>query len=464
MMKLIKPQFIPPLDNEFQPAVLANNAFRNTVIESNQVQPFVLGLERSDGSLSRYETFVYPDDHPNSVENLMYIERLVKFLLWQRGGWRIYAGGSPVIGKYLQNIYSPSGARAFDYHFMGEKVYQRTFTIMPCTISDVPQNSEHETSLGRHLDGYRIGFDLGASDIKVSAVVNGEAIFSTEIVWEPGKQTNPAYHYEKIKIALDLAASKMPKVDAIGGSSAGIYINNCPMVATLFRGIPDERFDEIRNLFRRISDEYGVPLEIANDGEITALAGSMSLNDNCVLGIALGSSEAGGFVTRGGKITNWLNELAFCPVDYNPKAPTDEWSTDRGCGGSYFSQQCVFRLAPKAGINLPQDMPATEKLKLVQEKLESGHAGAEKIWQSIGIYMGYAIAHYADFYDLRHILILGRCTSGSGGAIILNKADQVLQAEFPDLAKQIEIHLPDEKIRRVGQSIAAASLPNLMKW
>ena len=263
--------------------MLANQAFKKAVTDTGKPQAYVLGIERADGSLSRYETVVFPDDHPRSAENLMYIERLVKFLLWQRGGWRIYAGGSQVIGEYLQNAYSPSGSRAFDYTFMGERVFQRTFTVTPCKVVDVPPNCEHEVSLGRHLEGYRIGFDLGASDIKVSAVVNGKAIFSTEIEWEPGKQTDSRYHYEKIKAALNLAASKMPKIDAIGGSSAGIYINNRPMVAPLFRGIPAERFDEIRNMFQRISDEFSKPLVIVNDGEVTALAGSMSLNDNSVL-------------------------------------------------------------------------------------------------------------------------------------------------------------------------------------
>jgi len=214
-------------------------------------------------------------------------------------------------------------------------------------------------------------------------------------------------------------------------------------------------------MFLEIRDEMGVPLEIVNDGEVTALAGSMSLEDNSVLGIAMGSSEAAGYVTSEGNITDWLNELAFAPVDYNPNAPVDEWSGDNGVGALYFSQQCVFRLAPRVGIDIPQDITDAKKLKFVQEKLEAGHDGAEQIWQSMGIYLGYTIAHYADFYDIKHVLILGRCTSGKGGPIMLAGAIEVLQAEFPELASQINIQLPDEKSRRVGQSIAAASLPDL---
>jgi predicted NBD/HSP70 family sugar kinase len=251
----------------------------------------------------------------------------------------------------------------------------------------------------------------------------------------------------------------MLQVDAIGGSSAGVYINNRPMVASLFRGIPPERFDEVRNMFLRIRAELGVPLEIVNDGEVTALAGSMSLEDNAVLGVALGSSEAAGYVTPRGNITDWLNELAFAPVDYSPDAPVDEWSGDRGCGALYFSQQCVFRLAPKAGIELPVNVTDAAKLEAVQEKLEAGHRGARQIWQSMGYYLGYGIAHYADFYELKHVLILGRCTSGQGGPLMLESANEVLQAEFPELAARINLQLPDEKSRRVGQSIAAASLP-----
>ena len=228
----------------------------------------------------------------------------------------------------------------------------------------------------------------------------------------------------------------MPRLDAIGGSSAGVIVDNRPMVASLFRGIPADRFGEIREMFLRIRDEFGVPLEVANDGDVTALAGAMSLDDNAVLGIALGSSEAAGYVNPEGAITGWLNELAFAPVDYNPGAAVDEWSGDAGVGAQYFSQQCVFRLAPAVGIALPADATNAEKLKHVQTALEAGHEGARKIWESIGVYLGYGIAHYADFYDLRHVLILGRVTSGRGGDIILDGAKAVLEAEFPELASR----------------------------
>jgi predicted NBD/HSP70 family sugar kinase len=457
----VTPTLTPPLDPVFVPAALYNRAFQDAV-GANGV-PLIIGLERGPGIVSIFETKVFPEDHSRADENLFYVERIVKFLLWQRGGYKIYMGGPRNIGEHIQKVYAPGGVRQFDYDFMSTQVYERPFEVILCTPDEVPPANEAGKALGRHLDGCRIGFDLGASDRKVSAVMDGEVVYSEEVIWEPRKQTDPNYHYQEIMSALKTAASKMPRVDAVGGSSAGIYIDNRPKVASLYRGIPKERFGEIDNLFLRIRDEMGVPLEVINDGDVTALAGSMSLEDNGVLGIAMGSSEATGYVDLQGNILGWLNELAFAPVDYNSEAPYEEWSGDRGVGARYFSQQCVFRLAPKVGIDIPDNTTDAQKLKFVQTRLEAGHEGARQIWESMGIYLGYTLAHYADFYDIRHVLILGRCTSGSGGDLILEGANKVLQAEFPELAARINVQLPDEKSRRVGQSIAAASLPALTK-
>src|SRR5215211_3177010 len=449
----------PPLDEDFRPAVLVNRNFQH------RVKPVgvraVIGLERIGGEISRFETLVYPEGHPDFERNLPYIERIVKFLLWQRGGHTVYMGAPKAIVEHIRRVYSSSGARKFDSHFMGTLVYEKEFSVVACTAEEVPAARERGKPLGRNLNGCRIGFDLGASDRKVSAVVDGDAIYSEEVVWEPRKHTDPKYHYHEIMTALKSAASKLPRLDAIGGSSAGIYVENRPMVASLFRGIPQEQFGEIKNMFLRIRAEMGVPLEVMNDGDVTALAGSMSIGDNGILGIALGSSEAAGYVNMEGRLMGWLNELAFAPVDYNPNAPVDECSGDKGCGASYFSQQCVFRLAPRAGVEIPAAAGVTdaEKLKFVQKKLEEGDLGAQKIWESMGVYLGYGIAHYADFYDIKHVLILGRCTSGRGGDLLLEGVKEVFSTEFPALLQKIELHLPDEKIRRVGQSVAAASLP-----
>lgn len=458
-----KPKVIPSLHPNFVPAALWNRAFREAAQGDAQAVPLVIGLERADGSLSRYETAVFPSEHSLFKASLRYAERLVKSLLWMRGGHKIIVGGPEATGEYIKKSYSRKGARAFDAGLMST-AYDKKFAVEITAPDAVPLALEKTRPLGRHLDGCRIGFDLGASDRKVCAVIEGEPVFTEEVPWDPRNQSDPSYHYHQIMSVLHLAASYLPRVDAIGGSAAGIYIDNQARVASLFRGIPRDLFKKrIRKMFLRMQKEWRVPLEIVNDGEVTALAGSMSLNADRVLGIAFGSSQAGGYVNDRGNITGWLNELAFAPIDYHEQAPVDEWSGDIGCGVQYFSQQAVFRLAYAAGISLDESLLPVDKLKAVQELLGKGDERAKQIFETIGCYLGYGIAHYADFYDMAHVLILGRVTSGEAGPIILEKAKEVLRAEFPELAGRLSLHLPDEESRRVGQAVAAASLPVIEK-
>jgi predicted NBD/HSP70 family sugar kinase len=457
--RLASPVIQAPLDPDFRPAVLAHQAFRRALSEAGEAVPLVFALERSEASISRYATSLLPEGHPRSDDNLPCAERLLKFLLWQVGAWRVHVAAPARVVRYLWACYQPDGPRAFDARFMGEQVYGRPFTLAEASPADIPEADENRQSLGRHLGGCRIGFDLGATDIKVSAVIDGQAVFSQEIEWQPREQTDPAYHRDHIRAALRLAAAHLPRLDAVGGSSAGVYIDNRPKVASLFRGLPPERFGEVRDLFIDLQSELGVPLAVVNDGEVAALAGSMSLEENPVMGIAMGSSQAAGYVTADGALTDWLNELAFAPVDYSPRAPIEEWSGDRGCGASYFSQQAVFRLASSAGLAIPEDLTPARRLEFAQARLEAGDEAAVGIWKTMGVYLGYAIAHYAEFYDLRHVLLLGRCTSGPGGPLMVDEARAVLNAEFPTLAARLQLHLPDERSRRIGQAIAAASLP-----
>ncbi|MCC6443695.1 MAG: ROK family protein [Armatimonadetes bacterium] len=460
--RLIAPKITPVLDPLFRPAVLANRAFRKSLKEAGQSQPVIVAIEQADGSIFHFNTEMAAGDSEAAVEaNFFYLERFIKFILWSRGGYRVYVTGPASLIKKLQNYYVETANGQFDADIMGNRIYEKPFEIVQATPGTVPAPYEATKPLGRHLDGCRIGFDLGASDRKAAAVLDGEVVFSDETPWDPSKQSDPSYHYDGISDSLKKAAANLPRVDAIGGSSAGVYVNNRAKVASLFRSVPKDLFDaKIKDIFLNLRKEWNnIPFEVANDGEVTALAGSMSLKDNGVLGIALGSSQAVGYVTLEGNITSWLNELAFVPVDYRPEGPADEWSGDRGCGVQYFSQQCVSRLLAPAGIEADLAMPAPERLKVVQALMQEGDYRAEKIYQTIGTYLGYAIAHYVDFYDVKHVLILGRVTTGDGGAVIINGAKEVLKAEFPDLAEKVNFTTPDERDKRHGQAIAAASLP-----
>lgn len=455
----VEVQCTPVLDPEFLPAVLWNRAYRRLVAQARDRVPLGLALARTDGTVFIYHTQILPHTGRNVALNLRYVERLLKFLLWQKGGPKILVSGCPRLARALAGIYCPQGERKFDWEIFSRRMFAQPLTVT--VAARLP--AAHETSLrvGRHLDGCRIGFDLGGSDRKCAAVINGKVVFSEEVKWNPYFQSDPWYHLEGINDSIRRAAAHLPRIDAIGGSAAGDYANNEVLVASLFRGISDADFNRhIRRIFYALKEWWGgVPFEVFNDGEVTALAGSMSLKANGVLGISMGTSVAAGYVRPDGNLTCWLNELAFVPVDYRDYAPVDEWSGDAGCSVQYFSQQGVGRLAKRAGLGLPEQMPLAEQLGKVQELLAGGDERARRIFETMGTAFGYALAHFAEFYEIQNLLLLGRVASGQGGDIILRNARATLEVEFPELAERIRMHTPDEKFKRHGQAIAAASLP-----
>lgn len=457
----VTPNVPMPLDKGFCPSILGNRNYRDAVGRSDSTSAMIIALERTDGCVSRLDLTVFMPGSEHDADTLRYVERQIKALLWARGGSVLHLSGPAVLCEQLSAIYSPGGARAYDANRM-KVVYDRDFEIRIVAPEDVPAAKRRSIPIGGHLDGCRIGFDLGASDYKLSAVVDGEPVFTTEIPWNPSVQTDPQYHIQRISEGLKLAAEHLPRVDAIGGSAAGAYVDNMAKYASLFRSVPADAFHEhIRPIFLNLAKEWSVPFEVLNDGEVTALAGAMSLKEHSLLGIAMGSSEATGFVNEESLFTGNYNELAYVPVDFNPDAAIDPIADDIGCGAQYFSQQAVAKLAPEAGFDFPEEMLFPERLKAVQEKANEGDPAALDIFTTIGIYLGYTLPHYKELYDFKNVLILGRVTSGRGGEVIIEKTQEVLNKEFPELAGEIALHVPDEKSRRVGQAVAAASLPNI---
>lgn len=445
---------VPELDQAFYPLIQFNRAFLRTA-----TKPISIALERSNKQMATVHTYIHGTSAMAQADHY-YVDRLVKTLLWVKGGFRIYTDDKDICA-YLNSVYCNGGSRHFDWDYMAG-IYEHPFEVVYTRI--VPENQDAPKAMGGHLDGCRIGFDAGGSDRKVSAVVNGETVYSEEVVWFPKTNADPAYHYDGIVSALKSAASHLPQVDAVGVSSAGIYIDNRTMSASLFLKVPKAlQASQVKDIYiRAITDTFGdVPYCVINDGDVSALAGAMSLHDNSVLGIAMGTSEAGGFVDEQGRITGWLNELAFVPIDVNPDAMIDEWAGDIGCGVKYFSQDGVIKLAPRAGIELDETLSPAEKLKVVQALMAEDDPRAKAVYRSIGTYLGHALAYYYDLYTCRHVLLLGRVMSGKGGDLILNTCLSVLQDDYPELVGKIQPALPDENFRRVGQSMAAASLPEL---
>ncbi len=446
---------VPSLDPEFIPLMRFNHAF----LEGAK-KPVGIAVERADGQMASCHTFIHGTPEMKEAD-CYYIERIVKTILWMKGGFKVYVSGDQGICDYLNSVYCAGGQQEFDWDYMAN-VFEHPFEVV--MVDKIPEAKDDPKAIGGHLGGCRIGFDAGGSDRKVSAVVDGETVYSEEVVWFPKTNSDPDYHYDGIVAALKSAAEHMPKVDAVGVSSAGVFINNRTMNASLFLKVPKEIYDEkVKDIYiRAIRDTFGdVPYCVINDGDVSALAGAMSLNDNSVLGIAMGTSEAVGYVDEEGRITGWLNELAFVPVDAQPDAMRDEWSGDIGCGVKYFSQDGVIKLAPRAGIELDESLSPAEKLKVVQKLMAEDDPRAVQVYESIGVYLGHTLAYYYELYGCRHVLLLGRVMSGKGGDLILDTAKKVLAEEYPEAAKMVP-ELPDEKFRRVGQSMAAASLPEIV--
>ena len=415
---------IPELDPEFTPLLKFNEAFLK-----DATKPVSIAVERADGQMAACHTKIHEEAEMTQA-NHYYIDRLVKTMIWLQGGFRVYVNDKDLY-DYLSSVYCKGGAREFDWDFMSH-IYEHEFEIV--FTEQVPETKNAPIAMGG------------------------------QVVWFPKVTEDPQYHYDGIVAAFKSAAEHMPRVDAVGISSAGIFINNRTMSASLFLSVPKDLYEsKVKDIYiRAVKDTFGdIPYAVANDGDVSALAGTMSLKDNNVLGIAMGTSEAVGYVDEEGRITGWLNELAFVPVDANPNAMIDEWAGDIGCGVKYFSQDGVIKLAPRAGIQLDESASPAEKLKAVQKLMAEDDPRAAKVYESIGCYLGHTLAYYYQTYGFRYVLLLGRVMSGKGGDILMETCGRVLKDEYPEIADKFQLKLPDEYFRRVGQSMAVASLPQI---
>jgi len=242
---------------------------------------------------------------------------------------------------------------------------------------------------------------------------------------------------------------------------------------------PDVYKAKVVDIFKRLAKEMAgdVPLKVINDGEVTALAAVQKIKAGNVMGISMGSSEGGGYANGDGNLMGWINELCYCRLDLNPMAPTDPWTKGSHTGMShmYLGQRGATKLAAKAGVNVPPnyvyphpDMCTIKHedhaqcLKLIQKAMTDPEkeSSVRELYETIGVYLGYALAQYCEFYPIDHVMILGRVSKGKGGDLMLDVAKTVLETEFPEYA-HIQFHTADDHFKAVGQCIAAAALPTL---
>ena len=446
----------PELDPDFIPFGAWMQAYLR-----GAAQPVAVAVEREDGRIAVRHTRMY-GTQAMAAADLRYLERLAKFLLWSAGGFRLYLCGAGEAGKQIQQMYTESGSRAFDVTFM-QRIYRRPFEVVLCPLEACPQANEPPQRLGGHLDGCRIGLDADGSAIQVAAVQDGKPIYFEETAWEPGREKDLAYHDAAIARALQAAAQRLPRVDALGVSTAGVVVEGGPAISNLFLQVPEACRPQAHAIYQRAARSLGehVAVAAANDGDVAALSGAMSLHAGAVMGIAIGTSEATGYVNADGQIPGRINELAFAPLDLNENAAADGWSGDRGVGATYFTQDAFEKLGARTGIALSRRLNGAQQLAEIQLLQEKGNPYTQKIYETIGCYLAHAMPLYCAFYDIDHLVILGSVVSGRGGTVVVEECQRILQEEYPELAQRLSIHLPDENTRRLGQAIAAASLPQL---
>lgn len=440
-------------DKNFRPLSIEFENFQEEVKKTDSEE---VGFAVENGNCN-YVRFlkVFKDERLRN-RNYLILERLIKSALWIVGGYKIYLAAPEYLYRAVLKDYSQEGKRAFDVNFM-TGVYEKPFEVIKVSKEDLPAEKTTVSEVKKVKDGFRIGFDAGGSDRKVSAIADGNIVYSEEVVWHPKLSKDWRYQYEEIKTAIKTAASKLPRVDSIGISTAGVVIDGRLTVSSLFIKVPREDFDNhVKNIYLNIADELGVPVKVVNDGDAAALAGAEAFSDVRLLGVAMGTSQAGGYVNEEGGLNGWLNELAFVPIDACKKAPMDDWSKDYGTGSKYFSQDGVIRLAEAAEIEFSKDLTPLVKLEKVQKVVENGNAAAKRIFEDIGVYLGYAIPWYAEFYKINRLLLLGRVTAKTCGKIILDAAKRVLTCEFQGRFKDLIVCLPDENFKRIGQSVAVA--------
>jgi len=480
---LNKPGMVAPLDPNFSPVILGKKKYLEAAKDCKETLTWA--LPRSDGC-ARYSLPVFSADN-ELVEASIYLAGvLIQEMIWQRSASELLLAGPEAVCKRLKEAYAVGGQYEFEATSMPNVcgTPEKSFEVKIVEAAELPEAKDTPQVCGKDANGCRLAFDLGKSDIKVVAVQDGVVKYSKETEWDVTAE-DPQYHYDAILAAMKLGAATLPRIDAVGGSATGtISGKNEATWCDIFPNVPPAVYKEkVVDIFQRLAAEVSgnpdIPLKVINDGEVTALAAVQKLEgQGSIMGISMGSSEGGGYANADGNLLGWINELCYIRLDLHPDAPTDAWTKGAHTGIShmYLGQRSATRLAAKVPcIELPEiyKYPHPEMctirhechaqvLKLIQTAMadEAKMPEVRAIYETVGVYLGYALAQYSEFYDIKHVMILGRVSKGKGGDIMLDTAKKVLESEFPEIGS-IVFHTADDHFKAVGQCIAAAALPTI---
>lgn len=476
---LVKPKVEAPLDPGFSPVILAVRSYMD--IAKACTEKIEWALPRADGC-GRGSLPVFAEGAEEYDASLFLAGVLIQQMFWERSASKLLLCGPAKICSDLKAAFSPEGKFAFEVLTMPKVCGTPAVPFVVATVESVEQlPAEFDTPVtcGSDASGCRLAFDLGKSDIKTVAVKDNEVIHSEETEWDV-TNPDPKYHYDKILTAMKSTAAHLPKIEAIGGSATGtVSGDNEATWCDIFPNVPPDVYAEkVVPIFKNLAKEFGenLPLKVINDGEVTAIAGAIMVKKGNLMGISMGSSEGGGYANADRNLLGWINELCYIPIDLNPDAPTDPWTNGHtGISHMYLGQRGATKLAAKAGVDVTEEMHPERPemnsmkheihakcLKLIQAALKdpAKEPQVRQLYETVGVYLGYALAQYSAHYKIDHVIILGRVSTGEGGTILCNTAKKVLQTEFPEIA-HIEFHFPDEHFKRVGQCIAAAALPTI---
>ena len=448
---------VTPLDEEFRPAALDLALYRRRQKNSKESAPLIIAIGRPNGVVSRYETSIL---HKSDAESRAYAEWVAQFMLWSRGGSTLYVEAPREIADHIASQFRPEGPHAFALQLM-EKIYQSPFAVILCEPGESPTDRGTPCHWGSQNNGCRLGVDLGGSEIKIVAIQDGETAFQGRFPWSPTEFNDVSSCFQFLLSVFNEASSSLPHLDAIGISTAGVVDENQLMVSNLMRGIGPDQNSRVQGIFSDLATALGVPITVTNDGEASALAGMEAIQEGSTLGMTLGTSLACGYTDAENHLTGWINELAFASIDSNPEAPLDDWSGYRGVGGSYFSINAVDRLLDASGIELDPGLPLQDRLATARGLAEEKDERAVNIYRTIGGYLAGTIPLFAEFYDVRNIVLMGGVTSGNCGETIHKHATATLKKLFPDCAKKVKLHILASNRRRMSQAKTAATLPKI---
>ncbi len=429
-------KYIPKLEPNFSPLIFELSEYRDKLAV----------ITFSNG---KQEIF------PFGAKSEAAVERVIKFLLWQRSAVKIEIMG--IEHGEIDKITDMYKAGQFDYDFFTD-IFDKDLKII--RIEDLNfKSGAKKAPVCASFNGNRIGIDLGASSIKVWACVKGEEVLAKSFPWRPKQAKNLDYHKRHITEAINAARALMPGVDSVGISTAGVVANNEILVSSLFTSIEKNEFKKNgRKLVFNIIKDMGInKISVCNDGDAAAAAAFVLNGKKNVLGLSMGSSLAGGYIDKNGCFTDYISELAFVPVDINDGAPIDPWSGDKGTGVDYFSSQAVARYAKLCGLEFEEGLSDAQITSRVNDLLKTGNETVKDIYDTIGICLGYTVPLFYYFYGMDSVMLMGGVTNKSAGERILKSAREVLDNEFSQL--KCELFMPDEQIRLTGQAKIAAALP-----